>query len=202
MRALPAIVLAILCLTFATTASAADKHEIILKTGQTAMLEVVETTADSVTVKFAKGGTKGQTKLNADALDPHCFYNVRRSLMEATAENHIRLAIFCATNGLFNRAKYQVQLAEALDPGVVEKIKKMPDVMEKIAAKLAEAAKKAYKAGDKKLALDLASRIATKFPETATASPKLSYSTPSDAKNFLIGRHSVPKRWSAHTDPA
>jgi tetratricopeptide (TPR) repeat protein len=183
MRSFSTFVVVALCLAFATSGIAqegkeapaaekpepVEKFEVMLKTGQTAMLEVIETTPESITVKFHKKGVSGQTKLLAVNLDPHCFYEIRRALMEITPENHIKLAIYCASVGMFNRAKYQIELAKSIDPEIVEKIKAMPDVMEKIANYLLDAAKKAYDKGEKQLAHDIGTRILTKLPETKAA---------------------------------
>jgi tetratricopeptide (TPR) repeat protein len=167
MRALPVLLTLAICLVFSTAVAAAEKEEVMLKDGTTAMVEVVATEAQSVTVKFqTKEGKAGQTKLHADSLDPHSFYQIRKKHMEKTAENHVKLAIFCAGAGLFNRAKAQMDVARALDPKAVEQVKDMPDVMNGIANYLVERARRAYKSGDLERAYEIASLIATRFPET------------------------------------
>jgi tetratricopeptide (TPR) repeat protein len=152
---------------FSPSAFAAEKEEVMLKDGLTAMVEVLETGPQSVTVSFVtKEGVKGQTRLHANALDVYSFYEIRRRHMEQTAENHVKLAIFCASNGLFKRAKRQMDEARAIDPEIDTKIENLPDVMEGIADHLVAAARRHYRAGDLELAYDIASLIATRFPET------------------------------------
>jgi len=167
MRALPAVLTLTLCLVLAPTAFGAEKEEVMLKDGLTAMVEVVETGPEFVTVKFrTKEGQAGQTKLHANALDPHSFYQVRKKHMEKTAENHVKLAIYCASAGLFKRAKRQMDAARALDPEIDKKIQDLPDIMEGIADHLVKAARRHYKAGELELCYQIASLIATRFPET------------------------------------
>jgi len=168
MRAIAPLVALTLCLAFTPAAFGAEKEEIMLKDGLTAMVEVVETGPESVTVKFrTKEGQAGQTKLHANALDPHSFYQIRKSHMEKTAENHVKLAIYCASAGLFKRAKSQMDAARAIDPEIDKKIQDLPDIMEGIANHLVEAAKRHYRAGEVELCYQIASLIATRFPETA-----------------------------------
>ncbi|MEN8149147.1 MAG: hypothetical protein ABFS86_04945 [Planctomycetota bacterium] len=167
MRAFPVLLALTLCLTLGTVAAAAEKEEVMLKDGLTAMVEVTKTEPESVTVKFeTKDGKEGQTKLHANALDPHSFYQIRQNHMEKTVENHVKLAVWCAGAGLFNRAKRQMDAAEALDPKVREKLKDMPDVMEGIADYLVDRARRAYRAGNVEQCYEIAALLATRFPET------------------------------------
>ena len=65
------------------------KEEIILKSGEAGLVDVVETTEDTVTVKGSpEGGGTAQMKLKASQLDPHNFYNIRNAHMEKTLERN------------------------------------------------------------------------------------------------------------------
>jgi tetratricopeptide (TPR) repeat protein len=168
MKTLPVLLALTLCLVLTSAAAAAEQEEIMLRSGLTAMVEVVETGPESVTVKFTtKEGGSGTTKLRADNMDPHSFYEIRKRHMEKTVENHVRLAVWLASNGLFKRAKRQMDAARALEPDLDEKIEAMPDVMEGIADHLVKAAKRHYEKGDLELCYEIASLLATRFPETA-----------------------------------
>jgi cobalamin biosynthesis Mg chelatase CobN len=162
--------LSVAVLMAAATAAFAEQEMVILRDGISGMAEVVKTEPDSITVRFqTKDGASGETRLLASRVDPHNFFAIRHSHMEKTVENHIRLAVFCAENGMFNRAEAQVQAAKTLDPKKVEELGNTPEVMEKIATRLAEAAKRAYDNGDLKLCRELAEMIATRFTETSWA---------------------------------
>jgi len=170
MKTFGAILVLSACLLLATAVYAAEKEEVMLRDGTTAMVEVVETTSDSVTVKFkTKDGVEGQTRLKAVSMDAVNFYNIRRRHMEKTVENHVRLAIFCGGAGDFNRAKRQMDLARAIEPDLDEKLAERPDILEKIAAKIFEAVLAHEKGGDVQLAHEVASRLVSKLPETKSA---------------------------------
>jgi tetratricopeptide (TPR) repeat protein len=149
---------------------AAEKEEVMMRDGTTALVEVVETTPDSVTVKFkTKTGASGQAKLRAVNMDFISFYDIRRRHMEKTVENHVRLAVFCAGWGDFNRARRQMDLARAIDPELDQKLAERPDILEKIAAKVFESVLAHEKEGNLELAHEVASRLVSLLPETKTA---------------------------------
>jgi len=169
MKILAAILVLSLCLA-ASTAALAAKEEVMLRDGTTGMVEVLSTTPDSVTVKAkSKSGAVVQAKLLARNMDPMSFYTIRRKHMEKTVENHVRLAIFCAGWGDFNRAKRQMDLAREIEPDLDEKLAERPDILEKIAAKVFEAVLAHEKDGNLELAHEVASRLVSKLPETKTA---------------------------------
>ena len=160
--------IAVLCA--AASAAFAETEMILLNDGVSGMGEVVATEPDSITVKFqTKEGAAGETKLSANRLDPHNFYSIRAKHMEKTVENHVKLAVYCAENGLFNRAKIEMDAARKMDPELDAKLEKMPDIMEGIAQRLADAAKRAYDKGDLELCRELAQLIATRFQESSLA---------------------------------
>jgi hypothetical protein len=94
LRAFPTIAAVLLCAAYASRAIAADRHEVMLETGQTAMLEVVKSSPDSITVNFDNGEVKGQTKLMASALDPQRSLTGQQDLLAqsggAVAQNLVR----------------------------------------------------------------------------------------------------------------
>jgi hypothetical protein len=155
-----------LLLTAGATALAATEM-VMLKDGTTGMAEIVSTAEDSITVRFeTPEGTAGETTLRASRLDEHSFYSVRSKHMEQTVENHVKLAIWAAENGLFKRAKHQMDQARKLDPEIDSKIEARPEIMQGIADRLAAAAKRAYEKGDLEHAYELAQLVATRFKET------------------------------------
>jgi hypothetical protein len=170
MRPSAATLTVAICLAISPVVLAAEMEEVMMKDGFTARVEVLETGPETVTVKFrTKGGKTGQTRLRANDMDPYSFYEIRAKHMEKTAENHVKLAIFCASAGLFHRARRQMDAARALDPEIEEKIRKMPEISEGIANHLAEAARRCYRRGEVELCYEIASLVATTLPETAAA---------------------------------
>ncbi len=160
----------IVVVLLAATAFAAPAT-IILRDGLTGTANVIETTADSVSLEFTYKGTGKPVSLTLPAkrLDPHCFYDIRLRTMEDTAENHLRLAIFCAESSLFARAKIQYERAVAIDPKFVAEVRKMPEVMNGIAARLLVVAQVALKTGDLASAERQAVIITTRFANTDSA---------------------------------
>ncbi len=155
----------VICLATAGTAFA-EKELVMLSDGVSGMGEIVSTTEDSIKVKFAVEGNAAEAVLQASRLDPHNFYTLRRKHMESTVENHVKLAVWCAQEGLFKRAKFQMDRARDIDPEIDTKLKDKPEIMAGIAQRLLDSAKAAYKKGDLELAHELASLLATRFAET------------------------------------
>jgi hypothetical protein len=168
MRTWIAFVVGLLLLAVASSAYA-EKMEVMLKSGRSGMVEVVETTPESVTVKFVKEGSPITMKVRAKELDPHSFYNVRRKHMEKTAENHVRLAVFCVENGMFTRGRAQIEAAREVEPELDQKLKDAPEIREKIADRLVTAARKHYKDGNVELCHEIAVLIATRLEGTKGA---------------------------------
>jgi tetratricopeptide (TPR) repeat protein len=154
-----------ICLAAVSTAFA-EKELVMLNDGVSGMGEIVSTTQDSLTVKFEIDGNPGEAVLQAKRLDPHSFYGIRSKHMEKTAENHVRLAVWCAESGLFKRAKFQMDRARDLDPEIESKIESDPKIMAGIAQRLVDSAKAAYAKGDLTRAHEIAALQATRFAET------------------------------------
>ena len=160
---------AFLLVAVSLPAWADNREPVTTADGVTGLAEVISTASDSVTVKFTRSGVEIESTMNSQQMDPISFYEVRRRHMESTAANHVSLAIHCAENGLFNQARFQMDMARALDPDVEQKIKDSPDVMEGIAAHLADAAKRNYDRGHLDTSYDLVRILATRFTETKAA---------------------------------
>jgi len=143
--------------------------EVVLKSGDVHEVEIASTEADSVTVRFQRGDTSGTLVLRATDLDPHSFYELRNENMEATAENHLKLARFAVEHGLFARARLQVDKARALDPEYVERKMETAELIEGVAANVLAAARRIYEAGEVEEARQYAAIILTYFPETDAA---------------------------------
>ncbi|MCE9634237.1 MAG: hypothetical protein K8T90_00905 [Planctomycetes bacterium] len=148
---------------------AADKEPLTLSDGVTGMAEILATDAESVTARFVRKGVDVEAKVRAIRMDPISFYEIRRAHMESTAENHVNLAIHCAENGMLHQARFQMDMARALDPDIEQKFKDRPNLMEAIAARLADAAKRLVADGRLRDAYDVVQVLATRFTETAAA---------------------------------
>jgi tetratricopeptide (TPR) repeat protein len=134
------------------------------------MVEVLETSPDSVTVEYVRGETKVKVKVPARALDPHSFYSIRRGRMEDTAENHLALARFCYESNLLALARKHLDLAIATDPEFVEQRKaQVPDLVEKFSTSLLADAKKYADQGDFDNAEMALAILFEAFPETESA---------------------------------
>jgi len=161
----------LLGLFLAVTTPAMAGELITLKDGVTGTVNIIDTTEDSITVSFVREGASVTLKLKAGQLDPYSFYEIRRDYMEHTAENHLRLGLFCVQEGMFARARYHVDEAKAIDPAFVEKVKAIPGLMDSIADQVLDHAQKAYDANDMATAERLAIAVLTRFPESPSAVP-------------------------------
>lgn len=119
------------------------KDEVVLRSGKSGQVEVLETTESSVKVTATRSdGAKVTATLRAGDLDPHNFYTLRRKHMEKTAQNHVALAKWCLDNDLVNQAKVQADAARRLDNAYVEKLLGDPTLRAKIDGKLFDYAKR------------------------------------------------------------
>jgi hypothetical protein len=162
--------LIITLLALLATAGAAELEEVILREGASGQVEVLATTVDSITVQARKGDASMKAPIKASALDPHCFYQIRRKHMEDTAENHIELAKYCIDNELFARAQRQIQHARDLDEAYVEKVAAMPGVREGIARKVLAHARRELQRGKLDDAEKWASLVMARAGDTEVAS--------------------------------
>ncbi len=144
-------------------------EEVALRNGRIHEVEILESTENSVTVRFSEKKASGTIKLHSRDMDPHSFYSIRNSAMEKTAQNHLMLAKFCAENGLFSRAKGQADKARALDAALVEKTLKMPGLIDGVAKKVLDSARKYFADGDLENAERYASVVLTEFSETPSS---------------------------------
>lgn len=158
----------ILCLLLEAPAFA-RMSEVMLKDGTAGIVDVLNTTEDSITVQFERNDVEIKLTLRASELDPHSFYHVRRERMEETADNHLKLAKFCIENALYAQANFQLDLAGKLDPELVADIRKDPELRERIGALVLADARRSLAAGDLENAEYLASQVASRWPETKAA---------------------------------
>ena len=145
MKNVPATLTGLVLIILLATAAIAGE-QITLKDGVTGVANVIVTTADSVTVSFEQDDTTLTLELKAGQFDPHSFYEIRRDYMEHTAENHLHLALFCVDEGMFARARFHVDRATALDEAYIEKVKAIPGLLDGVADKVLEYARRAYDA--------------------------------------------------------
>jgi tetratricopeptide (TPR) repeat protein len=145
-------------------------EEITGRDGRSAMVEVLETTDDSVTVEYRGGETVVKARVSAKQLEPYSFYGIRRGHMEDTAPNHLALARFCFENGLLALAKKHIDLAIATDPEFVEQRRaQVPDLVKKFSEALLADAKAYVGKGDFESAQTALSILLELFPETPPA---------------------------------
>lgn len=168
MKSLPAI-LAGLVVIAAVTTSALAGEQITLSDGVSGVANIIDTRPESITVSFVKDDATITLTLKVGQLDPHSFYEIRRDYMAETAENHLRLAMFCVKEGMFARAKFHLNAATALDPDYVKKVEAIPGVVDGVADVVLEHARRAYDAGDLETAESLAAAVVTRFPDSPAA---------------------------------
>ncbi len=147
----------------------AEKEEMILRDGVTGFADVLETRKDSVRIAFKKDGADISLVLSADKIDPHCFYTIRKKYMDRTAANHFDLGIFCAENGLYNRAKHQFDVARSIDSEFVDKQSAIPGLRQGVAEKILARAEMLFDAGKLDQAEEEIDRILTHLADTEAA---------------------------------
>jgi tetratricopeptide (TPR) repeat protein len=147
----------------------AEKEEMILRDGTSGFVEVLETKANGVKIKFKKDGSDISLFLKANQIDPHTFYSIRKKHMERTAANHFALAVYCAENGMYNRARHQVDVARSIDPEYVEKQKTSTKVREGVGEKIVARAEMLFNAGKLEEAEEEVQIVLTHLADTAAA---------------------------------
>lgn len=157
----------ILSLVFAVGANAQEEQLLFDNGGNVYHGVVLSSDAASATIKL-RGDEKSQ-KVEAAVFDPHCFYSIRDRALGDDAAGRIELAKFCVDNDLFSRAKVQMDRARQIDEKVVEKfmVEEFPKIKEGLAARVMEAANRAFKVGSTKNAHKYASLVLTKFGGTS-----------------------------------
>jgi len=157
----------LVALAIAPRAFAQDQL-IFVKGGDVYRGEVLKSDAKTVTVKLSAehGGTTHT--VDADRFEPYFFYQVRDKALGDDVQGRIQLAKYAVDNGMFSRAKAQMDTCRALDPKAVEEFMKteFPKIKEGLAARLLKAAQKALRVGSTKNAHKYASAILTKFGGT------------------------------------
>ncbi|MCU0727554.1 MAG: hypothetical protein MUE73_17490 [Planctomycetes bacterium] len=145
-------------------------EEIIGKDGRSAMVEVLETSEDSLTVEYRIGETVVKAVVPARVLDPYSFYSSRKRHMADTAEDHLALSLFCFRSGLFILGKRHFDMAAVLNPELVSGRAADHTVLceDCVAKMLAEARVLADK-GDFGEAEFLLTLVVDVFPETKAA---------------------------------
>ncbi len=162
------VTLALVVLLLAPATLAGD--EIVLKGGDSGIVNVTETTVDSISFKFAMpDGPTVTTKLKAAQLDPNSFYTIRNKHMEKTVENHLKLAGFCIKAELFSRAKIQINLAKQIDEEAAQLVLDDAKVKEAVAERLLKYIARELKTGSMAEAEKWISVLLTKLPETKAA---------------------------------
>ncbi|MEW6746379.1 MAG: hypothetical protein AB1486_26865 [Planctomycetota bacterium] len=162
-----------LCVVVALTAVAASGQEIsLLFRDGTHLVGKVQQCTDEV-VKFqyrTEHGEEVGTFAVAD-LDPASYYAIRRETVGEDGTAHLNLAIYCGENGLVAAAYAHYQRAKALAPDVVERFDKTEKqaLLEKIAARLLDDARKAMAERDFERAESLVGNLILYLGETKAA---------------------------------
>ncbi len=166
MYRLAGVLSAVLLFAFAANGASA-LEELVGCEGRSAMVEVLETTFDSLTVEYKRGETTIKAVVPAKSLDPHCFYTIRRKYMEDTADNHLRLAGFCLRNDLLGLGKKHYDIAVAMDPELAaERKAENAELLEKFADKVLAEAKQHAEKGEFDKAEFKLSFLGDVLPET------------------------------------
>lgn len=148
--------------------SAASAEEIVSRDGRTFDVVIESTEPDGIRVRV-EGSASGTIDVPVRSIDPYSYYDLRSRHMEETAKNHLLLARFCAENGLFARARSQVERARALDAAYVERKFAMTGLVEGVAGSIAESARALFAKGDLDEAARYAATVMTEFAETPAA---------------------------------
>lgn len=156
--------LLILVFAIGTTSPAWASDRVILRDGSVKRGKILEVTENGVRVQFSpKGGGSAQMNVPPGRLDPHWFYNLRDSKIGNDAKGRLKLAMWAFEEGMFSRAKVQVEQAAEIDPKLVKDIREgaLPDIREGIANRMLESAQGDIKDGaldraDEKLQILLA----------------------------------------------
>jgi len=138
-------------LAHASSALAAPQQEaVILKNGNSIMGKVVTSTDKSVTLEYPAETGNATITLSAADLDPYSFYAIRSAAIgEKDAQARVKLAIYCAENGLYSRARMEYERAQAIDPAIKAQVEpQLPGIRARIAADVLERAKKSLENGD------------------------------------------------------
>jgi tetratricopeptide (TPR) repeat protein len=167
----PALCLVALCiLTFGLAADAFALEDVILADGSVRRAEILEVFDDGIQVKFTpKGGGTAEMKVPAARLDPHFFYGLADKAAGDDAKRHLKLGLWAYENGLFSRAKIQVERATALDPQLVKDIQdgKLPEIREGIAERVLQSAEKDIEKGNFDDAEKKLEALLARMPDTA-----------------------------------
>lgn len=152
----------------ATAGTATADDLIFLTGGRVYHGTVLESTADTITVRAKVDDKENVYKVKRAEFDPHFFYRVRDKAIGSDAAARIELAKYCVENDMFSRAKLQMDQARAADPKVVEKFMEteFPKIREGIADRALYLGQRALKRGSTANAKKYASLILTKFEGT------------------------------------
>lgn len=136
-------------LLFLSASIAVAQDSILLKNGNSISGKVTASTEDSVTLEYPSEAGSATVTLKANALDPHSFYMIRTAAIGNDAVARAKFAVWCAENGLYSRAKMELERALATDPSIRPEVEaRLPAVRARVAAEVLERAKKSLEAGD------------------------------------------------------
>lgn len=153
------------CLLLLVAPLALAEDTLMLRSGRTAEIKLISTTADSVTFETVGEGTLKAT-IRASELDPYCFYRLRAKQMKPTAANHLALARWCLDNDLVTQAKLQADRARKLDPEGTAKHLSDKAVRDRIAGKLLDYARRQIERGKFDEAERWLDHVAERFGDT------------------------------------
>lgn len=168
MRITTAAILAVVALALLTP-NLAHADTVYLDDGTTHEAKILEVLPDGIRVEFhPKTGGVAKLTVPASRLDPNYFYNLADQALGDDAKGRLKLALWAFDAGLFARSKKQVQKAAKLDPQLVADIQdgKLPEIREKIAAKVLESAEKNIKHDDLELAGKKLEALLSRMPDT------------------------------------
>ena len=150
-------------------AEAAAQDLIFLKDGGVYEGKILSSDEDSVTVSVKNAAGVDEThRVPIEQCEKHFWFQARDKTIGDDAVERIKLAVYCAENDMWTRAKVQMDKARALDPSKVELFfnEYFPKMREGLAQRLMDSANKSFKLGNYDHAKKYISIILTKFEET------------------------------------
>lgn len=172
MRVIAPVCAAVLLVLALAPAARAD--QILMNDGSVHDAKILEVQEDGIVVDFTpRSGGTAQIKLPARRLDPHFFYALRDQSLGDDAKGRLRLALWAVEQGLFSRAKVQVQRAAELDPELVKDLQeggRLAEIREGIATRVLDSARRDMEGGRLELAEQKLQALLARMPDTEAGS--------------------------------
>ncbi len=155
-------------LTSAFAVPALAKERVIMKDGSVRKGEVLEVTETGMKVKIKTKHGSTTVVYRAGLLDTHYFYDKRDDTLGDDARGRLKLALWSLEQGMFSRAKVQVERATEIDPQLVKDIRAghLPEIREGIARRVLDSAQADIDGGDTQQAERKLEILLARMPDT------------------------------------